>query len=173
MKKKIKSDYTSIHLYKFFKEKYNSNISKTTYVNVLRDFFTAVVNIMIYEGKEFSMSYKLGSIRVRKSKIKIKLNKDGKLDKRYLIPDWGACRKLWKKLYPDKTWKEIVAIKDKPMVYHENKHTDGYKHEWHWDKSTCLVRNSSAYTFDMTRGNDRKLSKALKTEGYKLDYSIY
>jgi hypothetical protein len=173
MVKKKNLNYTSVEIYKFYKDRYTTTISKSLFTDILRDFYDRVIHMLIYEGKEFSLPYKLGNVRIRKNKIKMKLDKEGNLDKRRLAPDWGATRKLWKKMYPDKLWSDIITIENKPMVYHENKHTDRYQHKWHWDKKTCLVKNNSAYSLNIARGNDRKLAKALKEEGYKLDYSIY
>jgi hypothetical protein len=173
MARKKGDNYTSVEIYKFYKKNYNTEITKAVFTDILRDFYSRVVDSMIYQGREFALPYKLGNVRIRKNKIKLQLDKEGNVDKRKLAPDWGAIRKLWKRIYPNKSWSEIVTIQNKPMVYHENKHTDRYQHKWHWDKTTCLVKNNSAYSLNIARGNDRKLAKALKEEGYKLDYSIY
>jgi len=173
MKDKLVSDYTSVEIYRFFIKKYGKVIGKKLFTDILREFFSKIVDMLIFEGKELTMPHKLGNIRIRKNKVKVLLDKNGNVDKRRLAPDWGATRRMWKRIYPDKSWDEILAVPNKSMVYHENKHSDRYQHKWHWDKSTCLVKNNSAYSINMARGNDRKLAKALKEEGYKLDYSIY
>jgi len=175
MKKKIKAEYRSDAIYKTYCKRTNNpkKVSKTVYLNILKDFFSGVTDILILKGAEFTMPFRLGSIRIKKSKVPIRITPDGKLDKRRLRPDWNKCRALWKELYPDKSWKEVVAIKDKPMRYHENKHTDRWQHSWYWDKSTCLVKNNTAYSIDITRSNDRKLAKTLKREDLRLDYSLF
>lgn len=173
--RKIRTDYGAIDIYNLYCKNTSNprKLSQKQYTNILKRFFEEIINNIIYKSFEFNLPHRLGNIRIKKSKVKIKLDKDGKLDKTKLAPDWEACRKLWAREYPDKTWEEIIAIKDKPMVYHTNRHTDGYRHKWYWDKSTCLVRNSSAYSLEMCRRADRKLAKALKDETLVLDYSIY
>lgn len=173
--RKIKTDYGSKDIYKLYckNTKNPRKLTRSQYTTILKRFFEEVINNMIYKAAEFTIPHRLGNIRIKKTKIKFKLNKDGTLNKTKLAPDWKACRKLWAKEYPDKTWDEIVAIKDKPIIYHTNRHTDGYRHKWHWDKFTCLVKNSSAYNIEMCRAADRKLAKALKNDNLVLDYSIF
>ena len=38
---------------------------------------------------------------------------------------------------------------------------------------TCLVKNNTAYTLDISRTNDRKLATALKRTDISLDYSLF
>ena len=173
--RKLRTDYGAEDIYKLYcKNTGNPNkLSNKQYTAILKRFFKGVVDILIFGGFEFNMPNRLGNIRVKKSKIKIKLNKEGKLDKTRLSPDWKACRKLWAEMYPGKSWEEIVAIKDKPMVYHTNRHSDGYRHGWKWDKSTCIALNNTAYSFEMCRAADRKLAKALKDDTIVVDYSIF
>lgn len=173
--RKIKTDYGSTEIYKLYCKKTGNprKLTRGQYTTILKKFFEKILDDLIFKGNEFTMPNRLGNIRVKKSKIKIKLNKDGKLDKTRLSPDWKACRKLWAEMYPDKSWEEIVAIKDKPMVYHTNRHSDGYRHGWKWDKSTCIALNNTAYSFEMCRAADRKLAKALKDDTIVVDYSIF
>lgn len=114
---------------------------------------------------------RLGCLKVVQFKQKIKLLDNGTLDKRRLRANWKATKELWSRLYPDKSWKEIVAIKDKPIVYHENKHSSGLNYRWRWDKSTAYVKNCTVYRLNISRTNDRKLAKALKNRDLNLYYS--
>jgi len=173
--KKIKTDYNSYTIYKKYCEDTGNprKLSKKQYSGILKEFFKKIIDSMIMQAVEFTFPHRLGNLRIKKTKIKIKLDNKGNLDKSRLAPDWGACRKLWAKEYPGKSLKEIKEIKDKPMIYHTNRHTDGYRHKWHWDKTTCLVKNNSAYSLEMCRAVDRKLAKALKDENLSLDYSLF
>lgn len=173
MKKKIKADINGLEFYDFYKEKYpESNIDSKTFILIIKTFFDKIIKNLIYTGSDFYMPYRLGSLRIKKSKLKIRLNKDGTLDKRKLIPNWKATKELWGKIYPNKTLNEIKEIKNKPIVYHENEHTDGYLYKWHWDKITCMTKNAVAYKLDITRTNDRLLAKISKSKN-KPDYSLY
>lgn len=175
MKEKIKADYKSGDIYKKYLSttKSKNPVVRTIFVKILKEFFGGVVEDLIYKGSEFSFPYKLGTLRIRKSKVKLKLDANGNIDKRRLRPDWGSTRKLWKSKYPNLSWEEIKNIKNKPILYHENKHSDRWQHTWYWNRSTCVVKNSTAYSLDMSRDNDRYLAKALKRDDVALDYSIF
>ncbi len=172
MRKKIVADYSSPEFYKYFKKNYPElcTISKSEFTTILKDYFDNIMELLMLKGIEFTMPKRLGSIRVVQYRSKIRLHKDGRLDKRKLRPDWGRCRKIWKEMYPDKSWEEIKEIKNKPVIFHENKHTEGLNYKWHWDRSTCWVTNYTAYRLDICRTNDRKLAKYLQNEDLNLSY---
>lgn len=174
-KSKIIADYGSFDIYKAYCKKYKNpyGLTQKEYTGLLNLFYKKIFDMLIFKGSEFTMPYRLGNLRIRKQLIKPALTPDGKLDKRKLRPDWRGCRILWNKLYPDATWEEIVQNKTKPMVYHENRHTDRYAHGWHWDKSTCVVRNNTAYSMDINRTTDRYLARILKTPTITTDFSKY
>jgi hypothetical protein len=174
-RKKIVADVGAEEIYKNYCDKYKNkhNLTQRQYGEILDKFFIKLMDVLIFKGQEFTMPYRLGNIRIRKHLNKLKLTPEGNIDKRHLRPDWGGCRKLWNKIYQGKTWEEIVQIKNKPMMYHENRHSEKYGHAWHWDKLTCLVKNNTAYTLDISRTNDRKLATALKRTDLSLDYSLF
>lgn len=169
---KIQIDFSAPDIYKHYVDTTGNpkKLSQKQYTTITKEFFETVTDMMIFDNIEFTFPKRLGNIRILKYKTKIKLNSEGKLDKRVLRPDWGKTRKLWKKEYPDKTWEEIVQIKNKPVVFHENKHTEGFSHMWKWDRTTCNVPNYVAYSLEISRHNDRKLAKALKNEDNELDF---
>jgi len=173
--RKLVTDYGAEDIFKFYCKKTGNpkKLTQTQFSNITKQFFSKIIDCLIFKGIEFNLPYKLGNIRIRKSKINIKLDKSGNVDKRRMAPDWKATKELWKNIYPGKTLKELKSVPNKKMVYHLNRHTDGYVHKWHWDKTTCIVRNSSGYSLEMVRSADRKLAKALKDEDITLDYSIY
>jgi hypothetical protein len=105
----------------------------------------------------------MGYLSVQKTKPKL-LNEDGTLRKKGLRPDWGGCRKLWAEKYPDKTWEEIKAIKRKPMVYHKNRHTNGYVYSIVWDMLTTPMKGKNMYEFKAAREFTRYLSGQLKAQ---------
>ena len=108
------------------------------------------------------MPYKIGRLRIRKYKPKIKINEDGTLDKSKLFVDYANTNKLWS------TNKE--AKKNKKLVFHLNDHSNGYQHRWFWEKRESNIPNHSAYCFLPSRLNKRTLAKALKDENTDIDF---
>lgn len=173
--RKLITNYGALDIYKYYCKTTGNpkNLTQAEYSKITQKFFTKIIDELIFKGREFTMPFRLGNIVVKKFKNTPKLDKNGKLDKRYLAPNWKASKKMWSEMYPNKTLQELKQIKNKPIIYHMNRHTDGYGHKWYWDKSTCLVKNSSGYTIEVTRTVDRKLSKALQDESLHLDYSLF
>lgn len=174
-KSKIIADYGALDIYKGYCNKYKNpyGLTQKEYTEILNIFYKKIFDMLIFKGIEFTMPYRLGNLRIKKQLIKPTLTEDGKLDKRKLRPDWKNSRLLWKKLYPDKTWEDVVKDKSKPLLYHENKHSDRYAYGWHWDKSTCTIHNNSAYSLDINRTTDRYLANILKTTSIPTDFSTY
>lgn len=171
-KNKVVIDYSSPDIYKYYCNKTGNphKLSQKQFTEITKQFFSEVIDMLIFDNIEFTFPKRLGNLRIIKYKNKVKLNEDGTLDKRKLRPNWKATRELWRKMYPGMSWEQIVAISDKKMVFHENKHTDGYNLKWYWDRTTCLVPNYTAYSLEIARRNDRRLAEALKNEENELNY---
>ena len=148
--------------YKFYKLYTENPLPYPIFRAVWISLIDKVIKGIVEEGKDFAMPHRLGSVGIRKRKIKVILNPDGSIDKRYLRPDWKATKELW--LIDEE------AKKDKRLVYHLNRHFGGYNCKWFWDKSTCLVKNQTAYSLTMSRGNKRRLSEAIFDEDLEVDY---
>lgn len=127
------------------------DVSQAVHGLVMKDFALAIINLMLFKNFEFRMPYRLGYLTVRKNKIVPKLDNDGKFIKSSMPIDFGACYKLWNEMYPGKTRQELSEIKDKPLVYYWNEHTDGYIMRIFWDKRVTKVKNSSIYSFKPVR----------------------
>jgi len=171
---KIQIDYSAPDIYQYYIDTYGNlhDLSQKQFTGITNEFYDKVIDLMIYHNIEFSFPKRLGNLRLIKYKTRFKLNKEGKLDKRKLRPNWQATKEMWKRIYPDVSLEEISLIKNKPLVFHENKHTEGYNLKWFWDKFSCNCPNKSAYSFDMARNNDRKLARALQQEELELNYYI-
>lgn len=148
--------------YKFYKSYAENPVSYKLFREVWISFIEKVVDGIVTEGKDFTMPFRLGSVGIRKQKIRVKMNEDGSIDKRYLRPDWKATKELWAR--------DEEAKKTKRIVFHLNKHFGGYNCKWFWDKSTCAVKNQSAYSLTMSRKNKRKLAAAIFNEELEVDY---
>jgi len=173
--RKLRTDYGAIDIYRHYCKTTGNprNLTQLEYSNITKKFYTKILDELIMKGIEFNFPQRLGNLRIRKVKRTPQLNRYGNVDKRYLAPNWGACKKLWATMYPGKSVTELKEIKNKPIIYHMNRHTDGYRHSWHWDKSTCIAKNSSGYSIEVVRTADRRLAKALQDEELHLDYSLY
>lgn len=139
-------------IYSFYKSNSKNPLDYKTFVNIWKDFSEETIDDIL-QGKDFNMPFRVGLLGIRKKKIRVTLNPDGTIDKRYLRPDWKATKDLWEK--------DEIAKKNKQLVFHLNKHFGGFNCKYFWDKSTCRVVNQSAYSLVMTRKNKRKLAKVI------------
>jgi hypothetical protein len=162
-------DYYSTTAKKFHNGK---RIFKSQYRKLLADYYSAASKIIIYDSFSLYLSHKMGSILIYKYKSDLTYNnKDGSIKKYRLPIDWVKTKEIWKEDYGDIPMSEMKLIKDKPLVYLFNDHSDGYQYKWHWDKRSCVARNQSMYYFKPVRSNKRKLAKAIKTLSY-IDYPL-
>lgn len=172
--RKLRTDFGATDIYKFYCKTTGNplNLSMAELTQINKEFYEAKISELILKGNEFAMPHLLGGLRVARYKMKIKMNKDGKLDKRRLAPNWIATKRLWAEQYPGLTPSELKLIKGKQIIYHTNRHTDGFTHKWYWDRSTCIAKNSSGYTIEICRAVDRKLAKYLQDEELNLDFML-
>ena len=148
-------------IFKFYKKGVSKPTDFRTFKRVWTTFIEQVIQGIMLEGKDFSMP-SLGSLGIRKSKVIVAMTPDGDIDKRYLRPDWKATKELWAR--------DEVAKKIKQLVFHLNKHFNGFNCKWFWDKATCSVPNNTAYSLTMTRANKRGLSRVIQDEDIEVDY---
>lgn len=158
---RVKADYTTIDMYKWYKEKYKNPVEYNLYREFITEFYTEVLNLIIYNGLDYLMPGRLGSLRIRKKQNFQKINEQDQVVHN-LKPNWKKTLDLWNTKYPDYTAEEIKAIPNKPIVYHLNEHTDNYYFRWYWDKITSNVKNQSAYRFEPIRDKKREAAKAWK-----------
>lgn len=163
-------------IYKYYKSKFSKEERNTSaivdykkFCGILRDFNKEVASIIINEGLEFKLPQRLGYIRVLKYKPRTLVNPDGTIKKKSLNPDWCSSKKLWKEKYPGKTPEELKLIKNKPIVYFLNEHTNGYKHRFYWYKKGSNAKNRSVYSMITTFSNKRMLGKVLQSDNH-VDY---
>lgn len=135
--------------------------------DINRDIHTS----MIYENFEFHMPYRLGILSIKKNKPKAKIDEEGNVNLSSLGVDWCSTKKYWSEIYPGKTPDELKLIKNKTLVYYENKHTDGYKMMHHYDKRTAIFNGKNLFQFRATREYMREIKKAVTTNK-QLDFFI-
>ena len=148
-------------IHRFYKRTAKKPVDMSTFRRVWETFAEDVIRGIALEGKDFNMP-SLGAVGIRKQKVIVAMTPDGDIDKRYLRPDWKATKLLWAR--------DEIAKKSKQLVYHLNKHFNGYNCKWFWDKSTCSVINNTAYSLTMTRANKRFLAQVINDEDSEVDY---
>lgn len=148
-------------IFKNYKGSVDKPVEYQVFVQAWKDFADAVTNDIAYTGKDFMMPFRIGTLGIRKRKIIVRVNPDGTIDKRYLRPDYRTTLNLWAR--------DPEAKAKKQMIFHLNKHFNGFNCKWFWDKSTCSVTNQTAYSLVMSRENKRKLAKAI----FKGDVDYY
>lgn len=159
-------------MYKYFKgkpKKYDKVIDYTTFAKVVKEFNKEVVRLMIEEGAEFKMPDRLGSLRIKKYKGKITFNEDGSIKKKRLAVNWKETWELWDKEYPGILRTHMKEIPNKPLVYHLNEHSDGYRFFPYWNKKGSNADNRKVYSFVFTSVNNRLLAAVVKGDN-KPDY---
>ncbi len=161
-KTKIKVDYGFKELYKFYKSGAENPIPSEILNKLLREYNNEILRMVIYDGLDYSMYFRLGSIRIKKRDNSLRLGEDGEVENKLKV-DWPKTHSLWTSKYPNKSFEELKKIRGKPLVYHLNEHTDGYVFRWFWDKVTSNIPNQSAYRFRAVRGIRREAAKAWKT----------
>lgn len=161
---KLVADYRVKDVYKDIQ----TDIPYNVFSAFIQEANEAVMTAMIFENLEIRIP-SMGSIQIKKS-IPSVLDKNGNLKKKALRVDYQGTKMLWKEKYPGMSIEEIKQIPDRPIVYHKNKHSDGYIYKFIWDKLTCNMPMKSFYSFKAARGFTRMLAKELKQDGTKIDF---
>jgi hypothetical protein len=164
-RKIYKTDLGILDMYKAYKLNQEANnkpvVSLSRYRAILKYFNVEVCKNIVSASNELRLPFRLGGLRIRKHKTRLKIDPNGKLITRHLHPNWKATNDLWKR--------NPEAKENNKIIYHTNDHTNGYYYKWYWDKRTCNIKNSSVYSLVMTRSNKRYISKIVK-ENIKIDY---
>jgi len=157
-------------MYRSYKKKFRgpdkkseANVDYWTYARIVKSFNERLSDAMINNCLEFKLPFRLGRVRIKKFKMKFKIDKDGNIDKRKLPVDWKRTKDLWKRIYPGLCNEELSKIDHKQVVYHLNEHSDGYECVLYWNRKGCNVPNNRIYSLLLTFTNKRNLAKALKT----------
>jgi hypothetical protein len=166
---KIKVHFARPDMFKFYNKnratKYSDyEVSYTKYSKVLNLFNQEVSRMILEESFEFIMPARLGTLRIRKYKPKIRLDEQGNLIKKNLAPNWEATKELWNK--------NPKAKEEKKIVYHTNSHSEGYQYRWFYNAYRSNCKNKTAYLFKASRTNKRRLSSLIKDENFKGDYYL-
>ena len=131
--------------YKIYKESYGKEaIDYNTYSKLIKDFNKEVMRKILLESFEFELPYRLGTIRIKKTK--------SKFNPKNMKPDWKKTKELGYK------------------VYHMNEHTNFFNFRFYWKKKKAIFKNKTLYSFVAARRNKRELASILKDEFRNIDY---
>ena len=162
---RYRRDYGVRHIFSFYKKKQKKEkktaVSESDFGKIIKHFNKEICSSIVNDSYEYRMPYRLGYLRIRKHKTRLILDANGKLKTGHMHPDWIATKSLWEKN------PEAKAIKK--IIWHTNKHTQGYYYKWFWDKSVCNIKNSSVYSLVMSRTNKRSIAEAIRTNE-NIDY---
>jgi hypothetical protein len=142
-------------------------ISQSVYNKFLKELLNNYSKEIVEKGLELRLN-KLGKIRVRTKELHY-FNKEGKRAKSIRV-NWKATLEYWKNKYPELTKKELKNIKNKPLLYHDNEHSNGEFYEHYWDNSTANVKYKSFYNFSASRQYSRLIAKVVKDPNRKTFY---
>lgn len=148
------------------KHRVDKPLTDSQYNAFLADLLRRLATAIVEEGIEVKL-IKVGKIRVKSEKMPI-LDKEGNLTK--LRPDWVATKQLWATKYPGLSKEELKAIPHKPLVFHENEHSDGEHYRHYWDKTTCYLKLANLYKFRASRCFSRMISKVVKNPNRTVFY---
>ena len=161
-KGKTNRDYGTREAYERFLEKhpeFKDKVSAKMHLSILRQFHSLLRKRMIEEAYIYSMPG-IGAIAVRRRKIRVRFEEDGRLRTYNLPVDYNETRKLWDR--------DLIAAKKKQLVFFLNDHTNGWRYTWHWHRTG--KDNLSLYKFIPCRRLKRELAAALKDVYKRLSY---
>lgn len=174
-KAKIEKHYGIKDIYKYYKENYPNPVSyeqfclflygsKHSKIKSESGLIFDLTHDMLYKATNIELGRRMGLIRVKKYKPKIKFYKDGNLNykKSGLSVDWKATKELWA-TNPE-------AKENKTRLFHLNKHSRGYKFKVIWDKYSSNLINRYYYKFKPVRSIDRTIPIVLNTNSKEIDY---
>lgn len=172
--RRYKADFVLQDLYKFYVEHTKNPVDIKTYKTVLKKFNSGWFKLAIVTGMELNFPFRLGSLRIKKSKRKFKFDETGKLDKSNFAMNYKASKDMWEQKYPNLTAEEILKIplKERGIKYNYNDHTERYSFKFIWDKRTSNIPNKSWYSFKPLRDYRRLINEEV-LNNLELQYLYY
>ena len=168
---KIKKDYVTGDLYKYYKTHTENPVDYATFTAFLfgkngtdKGLIRLLVDEILYSSYILKLPWG-GNFAVLKYKPKIKFKENGDLDirKSHMRVNWAATRKLWEE--------DPEAASNKVRVFHINKHTRGYLYDFFWMKKDMgALPNKAFYKFSPCRKIERLLAGVLKEERLEIDF---
>lgn len=144
-KNKIQKPLTLSHIYLYYIKDLEKDskyyVNYRTFRDICEEYNKMISTLMVEEGYFFKVPYRLGTLRIKKNKVKVSYNN--------LKPDFGLYNKSGGK-YKNK---------------HLNEHSGYYYVKYHWVKVDAIIINKVTYSFIPTRYNKRYLAATVKKGG--------
>lgn len=164
----VTKDYAMYDFWRYYRKEKKGTQDRKTFSAVYDLFIQNVIYHIIEKSAEFRMPGRLGDICILKAKQQMTLDENGDIIYKHRYPDWNKTIKLWEKKYGTRDKEKLKKIKDKPLIYYENRHTSGYTFYISWDKRTSNVKNQRKYIFKPARDFSRAVKKVQDIK--KIDY---
>lgn len=164
-KQKIQNHYTILDGYKKYAEEEPYPVDSKLYMQIHKEINDAVLELMRKEAFTYHLPEKLGKIRIKKYKQRLKLTEDGKIEWRGANVDYKKTWEYWRSKWPGKTDEEILALppEARTKIYHTNFHTGGYRYKYFWDKGAATFTGKICFTFKPVRDVSRALAAFLSS----------
>lgn len=127
-------------------------LSRGEYGEVVNELLDGLLTAVISKNYMIRLPHSMGTVMLLKRSTKTEFI-DGKLKTNRPI-DYAATNKLWSINEEAKTAKKVV--------YHENRHSDGYVFRLSYLKGSAIYKNKSVYWMQMNRGKKRQLGQNIK-----------
>lgn len=142
-------------------------VDKKVYNSFLKELLETFSTAIVKEALELKIN-KVGKLRVKSSPLKF-FRKNGEKSKSLKV-NWKATWENWYIKYPDLSKEEIVQIKNKKVIYHENEHSNQEFYSYHWDKLTISLKYKTFYSFKASRQYLRLIAQVVKDPNRKIFY---
>ncbi len=143
-----------------------NKVDKVKYNNFLKDLLHNFSEAIVKEALEIKVN-QIGKIRI-KTKVLNLIKSSGELSK--LKVNWKSTWDYWYSKYPELTRDEIVKIKDKTLLYHDNEHSNQEFYVHYWNNFTSNLKYKSFYDFKPSRQYSRLLAQVVKDPNRKTFY---
>jgi len=160
-----KIDFKKSHILKRYPKEVKNPMPRSDFASLISEVNNRCIEKVITEGKKFIIpSLMTVMVEMRKTTY---TDKEGNFTTKYLYPDWGKTWKFWHDKYKGMTREEIVAIKDKKVLFSDNSSNDGYYYKMRATLRNGVIKGSAFYKVVPVKGFRQKLSKHLKTPNGK------
>jgi hypothetical protein len=165
---KINGNIKKNDFYKHYKDNAKEVVlDKPKYNSFVKELLVAFSEAIVKTGLELKIN-KVGKLRIRSKKLNF-FDKNGKRHKSLKV-NWKDTWDYWKKKYSNLSKEEIIKIKNKTVLYHQNDHTNGEFYEHYWDKLTNSLKYKSFYVFKPSRQYSRLIAQVVKDPNRKVFY---
>lgn len=161
---KVKCHYGMGDYHRYYKKRYEKDISRTEYSKIVTDFNLELQKLIILENIVYTMPGVNFQLVMMKEKRRPKI-KDGKLLNNIPV-NFKATRALWER--------DEEAKKKKLLVRYNNSHTSHYVFRIYFKKFATKIKYRSVYKFQVNRDFKRSINTYILDPDINIDaYLLY